>query len=75
MSDTTDPVQEPENFSGLPIQPTGSGVADLEVAYEQMRLAEEAEASPTTSTDLSMDDGAVPTEDTEAAADTAAHPS
>lgn len=27
---------------GLPLQPTGSGVADLEVAYEQMKLAEDA---------------------------------
>lgn len=32
-----------DSFSDLPIQPTGSGVADLEIAYEQMRLAQDAE--------------------------------
>ena len=31
---------DPDNFADLPLQPTGSGVADLEVAYEQMKLLE-----------------------------------
>jgi hypothetical protein len=31
----------PDSFNELPIQPTGSGVADLEIAYEQMKLSEE----------------------------------
>ena len=31
-----DPIKpdEPQNFADLPIQPTGSGVQDLEIAYE-----------------------------------------
>ncbi|WP_312488394.1 hypothetical protein [Sphingomonas sp.] len=37
--DPTTPA-EPQSFDDLPIQPTGSGVQDLEIAYEQMRLAE-----------------------------------
>ena len=37
-SDAIDPA--PATFADLPLQPTGSGVADLEIAYEQMRLAE-----------------------------------
>jgi len=58
----------PETFGDLPIQPTGSGVADLEVAYEQMRLADEAEAGP--------DDAALtPTETGIDLADSEAHPS
>ncbi|AXJ94883.1 MULTISPECIES: hypothetical protein [unclassified Sphingomonas] len=44
MADAQDPTHEPEGFGDLPIQPTGSGVADLEVAYEQMRLAEGEDA-------------------------------
>ena len=40
MPDVNDPTNEPEDFSDLPMQPTGSGPADLEIAYEQMRLAE-----------------------------------
>lgn len=32
----------PDNFAELPIQPTGSGVADLEIAYEQMRVTEDS---------------------------------
>lgn len=51
----------PEDFADLPIQPTGSGVADLEIAYEQMRL-DEAERA----------DDATPEDD---AAETVAHPS
>lgn len=66
----TDPTPETfgETFGDLPIQPTGSGVADLEVAYEQMRLADEAEAGP--------DDAALtPTETGTDLADSEAHPS
>ena len=37
MTDRTD-IEAPT----LSMQPTGSGVADLEVAYEQMKLAEAA---------------------------------
>lgn len=40
MPDVNDPTKEPESYSDLPMQPTGSGPADLEIAYEQMRLAE-----------------------------------
>ncbi|HEX8420081.1 MAG TPA: hypothetical protein VF638_08735 [Sphingomonas sp.] len=58
-----------ESLTDLPIQPTGSGVADLEIAYEQMRLAEDAEdaAEPQIA-----EPDATPTED---AAESAAHPS
>ncbi len=31
--------EAPDSFSDLPLQPTGSGVADLEIAYEQMKVA------------------------------------
>lgn len=34
-----------DDFGNLPIHPTGSGAADLEVAYEQMKLADDADAS------------------------------
>jgi hypothetical protein len=64
----TDHASPADGFGDLPIQPTGSGVADLEIAYEQMKLAEQAEA----------DVGSVaetPTETSEAAAESAAHPS
>ncbi|GAA3697497.1 hypothetical protein GCM10022268_05030 [Sphingomonas cynarae] len=78
MPDPTDPRSDfdaprpagsgPEGFGDLPIQPTGSGVADLEIAYEQMRLGEDD--------DRPVDpDVAIPTEDTSDAADSAAHPS
>jgi len=75
MPDITDPTHEPASFGDLPIQPTGSGVADLEVAYEQMRLADEAEDSPIPSSEPSLTDDILATEDTQAAADSAAHPS
>lgn len=68
MTDTTDQNGPVESYGDLPIQPTGSGVADLEIAYEQMKLAEQAEA----------DVGAVavtPTDASDAAAESAAHPS
>jgi hypothetical protein len=55
-----------ESLADLPIQPTGSGVADLEIAYEQMRLAEDAAEPPIAEPE------ATPTED---AAESAAHPS
>ncbi len=61
---------DPEGFGDLPIQPTGSGVADLEIAYEQMRLGEGDDADRPAATDV-----VVPTEDGRDAADSAAHPS
>jgi hypothetical protein len=68
MTQTTDHDHPAEGFGDLPIQPTGSGVADLEIAYEQMKLAEQAEA----------DVGSVavtPTVASDAATESAAHPS
>ena len=44
MSDPTHSDSSPETFADLPMQPTGSGVADLEIAYEQMKVAEGADA-------------------------------
>lgn len=60
----------------LPIQPTGSGVADLEVAYEQMRLADDAGPATSATDQIAVAD-VVPTA-TDAgsdAAESAAHPS
>ena len=59
-----DPIKpdEPQNFADLPIQPTGSGVQDLEIAYEQMRLSE-------------ADVAAVAVEGDSAVAESEAHPS
>ena len=66
MHDQTHTAHEPESFADLPIQPTGSGVQDLEIAYEQLRLSEnEADAAPT----------AVPTLSGDALAESEAHPS
>ena len=41
MTDPTASDPAIESFGDLPIQPTGSGVADLEIAYEQMKLADD----------------------------------
>lgn len=48
MTDRRNQDTPPETFADLPIQPTGSGVADLEIAYEQMKLAEDPDGSPVT---------------------------
>jgi hypothetical protein len=76
MPDPTDPRRDPapdaDGFGGLPIQPTGSGVADLEIAYEQMRLEEGMDGADLLPADP---DAVVPTEDGLDAADSAAHPS
>ena len=67
----------PDLLAGLPIQPTGSGVADLEIAYEQMQLMAQDDAA--TAADPLNDGGAapapVPTEDGQDAIESAAHPS
>jgi hypothetical protein len=66
MHDQTHTPHEPESFADLPIQPTGSGVQDLEIAYEQLRLSEEeSDAAP----------AAVPTLSGDAMAESEAHPS
>lgn len=65
-----------ENLGDLPIQPTGSGVADLEIAYEQMKVAEGAEpdlSSPVGGT--SGDADLTPTVRDHDSAESAAHPS
>ncbi|MFD1951218.1 hypothetical protein ACFSGX_10625 [Sphingomonas arantia] len=80
MSDERTPDEKPGEYIDLPpILPTGSGVADLEIAYEQMILAENAalrdgpvlnegvSGAPTTD--------AMPTESGDDALDSAAHPS
>ena len=41
MSNHSQPEAAPDSFNDRPLQPTGSGVADLEIAYEQMKLSEE----------------------------------
>lgn len=82
MPDANDTNHEPENFGDLPIQPTGSGVADLEIAYEQMRLAGDdgsVAGAPlgagVADETAAHDTATMPTEDTKDAADSAAHPS
>lgn len=68
-----DTHQTPESFADLPIQPTGSGVADLEIAYEQMRLEQAEGESP----DRPVEDVAAltPLEAGTDAVESAAHPS
>lgn len=66
MNDHSHTPNEPDSFADLPIQPTGSGVQDLEMTYEQMRLSDdEAAAAP----------AAVPTLGGDAMAESEAHPS
>jgi len=65
MPDADDTTHTPETFADLPLQPTGSGVADLEIAYEQMRLADDAASASEP----------MPTNDTPDAAESEAHPS
>jgi hypothetical protein len=72
-TDTTNEAA-PEGFGNLPIQPTGSGVADLEIAYEQMRLSEDADAD-VAALNEDLDPATVPTESGDAATESAAHPS
>lgn len=73
MTDPDAMPDQPEHFTDLPIQPTGSGVADLEIAYEQMKLAEQAERG----TDMPAAKVAdlSPVEFDRAATESAAHPS
>jgi hypothetical protein len=75
MTDTRTPDDAaPESFGDLPIQPTGSGVADLEIAYEQMRLSEDTDADVPALND-DDDPTTMPTESGDAATESAAHPS
>ncbi len=57
-----------ETFADLPLQPTGSGVADLEIAYEQMKLADDAN-------EAAVVDGGATIPDPAAIAESEAHPS
>lgn len=79
MTDPTAPETALNTFGDLPMQPSGSGVADLEIAYEQMRLAEEAGADDigiaTGATDETDDAANVSIALNDAAEDSAAHPS
>ena len=69
------------SFGDLPILPTGSGAADLEVAYEQMKLAEDADVGETTAMagveagSTAYDPFMTPTEEGSDAEQSAAHPS
>ena len=47
MIDQAAPDTPPDALIDLPLQPTGSGVADLEIAYEQMKVAQGDGAEPT----------------------------
>ncbi len=76
MTDQNTPHTSPESFVDLPLQPTGSGVADLEIAYEQMKLAQDADPERA-STDGRVVDGAnvTPSDRDDDGADSEAHPS
>ena len=67
----------PDMLATLPIQATGSGVADLEIAYEQMELLADDKttglAEPVA--DAASDPLDIPTESGDDAAESAAHPS
>ena len=65
MNDPTASDTPSSDLTGLPVQPTGSGVADLEIAFEQMKLAEDAAASQTRTLSSPGEDDA----------ESAAHPS
>lgn len=70
MTEPHDPTPTPADLTDLvelPMQPTGSGVADLEVAYEQMKLSQDDDMIDTSPM--------IPTDASEDAADSAAHPS
>lgn len=81
MTDPKATDTTPDNFSDLAMQPTGSGVADLEIAYEQMRLAEDADAADTLSDagaadEMSTYDATMtPTQAGEDAGESVGHPS
>ena len=47
MIDQSAPNTSPDLLLDVPIQPTGSGVADLEIAFEQMKVAQASGADPT----------------------------
>lgn len=64
MTDPDDLAPPLTGLADLPVGATGSGVADLEIAYEQMRIAQEAD----TPTDT-------PVLDRDAGLESAAHPS
>ena len=72
---------EPQSFSDLPLQPTGSGVQDLEVAYEQMKLAADEDGAASTGSHETArfegigHDTATQAQEIDAAAESAAHPS
>lgn len=59
MTEQNAPNTSPETFVDLPLQPTGSGVADLEIAYEQMKLAENADLERASANARATDSGDV----------------
>lgn len=72
MTNPDEAGDAPDSFGDLPLQPTGSGVADLEIAYEQMKLAEVDEPDlGRTSDDLVASSGPAGAGETESEA----HPS
>lgn len=57
MTEQNAPDTAPANFVDLPLRPTGSGVADLEIAYEQMKLAEDVDLERASPDDRAADSG------------------
>lgn len=75
MSNPADPARDDDVLSGLPMQPTGSGPADLEVAYEHMRLAESAETGAGDQIDPAPIKAKIPIDESAVIAESSAHPS
>ncbi len=75
MADVTDPTHEPESYYRSADAADRVRPADLEVAYEQMRLAEEAEGTTGGVPAAAVTDAAVPVSDAGAIAESEAHPS
>lgn len=65
----------PDMLATLPIAPTGSGVADLEIAYEQMQLLAEDDAATSPADPVDATPADIPTEGGTDAIKSAAHPS
>ena len=68
------------DFNSLRIHPTGSGSADLETAYEQMRLAEgtdiaDSALNPSSASETNVQNEAAAPSETAAVEESAAHPS
>jgi hypothetical protein len=76
MPDEADRAVEPQTFGDLPIQPTGFGVKDLEMAYDQMQLTADNTITADGASPVEGGDNLVlSTENSAEMVESAAHPS